>query len=597
MAKELKKRWELDEKYMWNLNDLIPSKEALSTLLRDVENGIPEYETYRGKLGDSEEKLYSFLSFDEKLGEKLDRLFAYAQQKSDEDTSVGANQALVSQVQTLAMKAMAASSFAEPEILEIPDKTMAGFLESERLSPYKKQLERLLAKKDHMLSGPEERLLAQSMEATSGASAIFRLLNDADLKFPSITGGDGAPVEVSHGRYSLLLESRDRSVREAAFHAYYGVYRQFANTIAAAFESNLKQACFYAKARKYDSTRAFYLDDNEIPEKVYDNLITAVHNRIDLLHRYVSLRKKALGLDEIHMYDLYVPLVPEFDRTYPYEEAQELILDALKPLGEEYVEILRQGFENRWVDVYENQGKRSGAYSNCAYGVHPYVLMSYDDTLNSALTLAHEMGHSLHSWYSNGNQPYTYAGYRIFVAEVASTCNEALFLRYLIDRSESREEKQYIINQFLERFRGTLYRQTMFAEFELMAHRMAWDGVPLTKDVLCERYHELNQQYYGEEMKVDSDIDYEWERIPHFYRPFYVYQYATGIAAATAISSRILSGDRGALAGYFDFLKGGCSMTPIELLKLCGIDMEKPGVVEEALDVFEQLLNEFEEGA
>lgn len=595
MAEELRKRSEIEERYKWNLEDMIPSEKALDALLKEVSDMIPGYQAFRGKLKDSAKELAQFLLFDECLDEKISRLFAYAQQKSDEDTSVGENQALVSRVQNLAQKAMAASSYAEPEILSIPDREMAGFLKSEELALYKKQLERLLAKKEHMLSGPEEQILAQSMEATQGAAAIFKLFNNADLKFPVIEDENGAAAEVTHGRFNLFLESSNRRVREDAFHAFYSSYRQFANTLAATFENNIRQACFYSRVRRYPSTRAYYLAENEIPEKVYDNLIESVHSHMDLLHRYVATRKKLMGLDEIHMYDLYVPLVQESDRAYPYEEAKELITEALEPLGSEYVETVKNGFESRWIDVYENQGKRSGGYSNCVYGVHPYVLLSYDDTLSSVLTVAHEMGHSMHSWYSNGNQPYTYAGYKIFVAEVASTCNEALLLRYLAGKAKSREEKRYIINQFLERFRLVMFRQTMFAEFELEAHRLAWEGTPLTKDVLCDIYHRLNEQYFGTEMTVDSDIDYEWERIPHFYRPFYVYQYATGFAAAVAVSSRILNGDKQVLEGYFKFLKGGSSMTPIELLKLCGIDMEQPQVVEEAMKVFEDLLDEFEQ--
>lgn len=595
MAGELKKRSEIAEQYKWNLEDLIPSKEALEALAEECAELTGHYGEFRGTLGKSEENLFHYLSFDEKLDEKLSRLYAYAQQKSDEDTSIGENQALVSRIQTMIRKAMAASSFAEPEILGIPDEKMKEFLKSDRLSLYRKQLERLLSKKEHMLSAPEEQILARSMEATQGASSIFKLFNNADIKFPVIRDENGDDVEVTHGRFNMLMESRDRSVREAAFHAYYSVYRQFANTVAATLESHILQSCFYAGVRKYSSTRTFYLAENEIPEAVYDNLIQSVHGRMDLLHRYVSIRKKAMGVEKLHMYDLYVPLVAEYDKSYPYEEAKEMILKALKPLGEEYTRTVKKGFESRWIDVYENQGKRSGGYSNSVYGVHPYVLLSYDDTMNSVLTVAHEMGHSMHSWYSNKNQPYTYAGYKIFVAEVASTCNEALLLRYLIDRSESPEEKRYLINQFLERFRSVMFRQTMFAEFELEAHRLAWEGTPLTKDLLCGIYHRLNEQYFGSDMEVDSDIDHEWERIPHFYRPFYVYQYATGFAAAVAISSKILSGDNEALEGYFRFLKGGCSMTPIELLKLCGIDMERPQVVDEALNVFHELMDEFED--
>lgn len=594
MGKSVKKRSEIEEQYKWQLEDMIPSSEALSELMEKLEAGVSRYEEFRGTLGRSPKALREFFLFDEGMDEEISRLYAYAMQKSDEDTGDNDAQALVSKIQMLSLKAMSAASFVEPEILAIPDETMNTFLASQELVHYKKRLERLLTKKEHMLTEAEERILAQSLEATQAPSTIYGLFNNADLKFPAIRDEDGDQVEVTHGRYGSLLESRDRAVREAAFHACYSSYRQFANTVAAVFEGNLKQARFYARVRRYSSTRDYYLSENEIPEAVYDNLLAAVEERLPLLHRYVAIKKKCLGVEKLHMYDLYAPMVPDAEIRCTYEEAQGLILEALKPLGEEYVALLKQGFEGRWIDVYENEGKRSGAYSNCVYGVHPYVLMSYDGTLSSALTLAHEMGHSLHSWYSNEAQSFTYANYRIFVAEVASTCNEVLFLRHMIEKAEHVDEKKYLISQLLERFRTTMFRQTMFAEFEWEAHKLAWQGTPLTKDVLCSLYHKLNEKYHGSGMAVDSDIDYEWERIPHFYRPFYVYQYATGFAAATAIAGRILAGDQETLDGYFRFLKGGCSMTPVELLSLCGLDMEKPQVVNEALDVFEKLMDEFE---
>lgn len=594
MGEGLKKRSEIEEKYKWNLEDLIPSKEAAEALAGEIEAEIPSYERFKGRLGESAKALFQYLVFDERLDEKLSRLLCYAQQKSDEDTSLGEAQALVSKARTLALKAMEASSFAEPEILSVPEEKMKQFLEEKELSGYRLVLLRLMAKREHMLSEAEERLLAGAGEMAETPSSVFTLFNNADIKFPPVKDENGVLTEVTHGKYGSLLESRDRSVREAAFHSYYSVYRQFANTVAAAFEGNLKQASFFARVRKYSSTRDFYLSANEIPEAVYDNLIEAVNKRLPSLHRYMALRKERLSLDRLHMYDLYAPMTADYDRKYPYEEAKKLIADGLKPLGEEYGKILQEGFSGRWIDVYENQGKRSGGYSIHTYGVHPYVLMSYDDSLNSVLTLAHEMGHSLHSWYSAKNQPYTYAGYRIFVAEVASTCNEVLLLKNLIGRAEDEKEREFLIGQLLERFRSTLFRQTLFAEFEWETHKMCWQGIPLTKDVLCKLYHQLNETYYGPDVEVDSDIDYEWERIPHFYRPFYVYQYATGFAAATAIAGRILAGDQAVLRGYFEFLKGGCSKTPVELLKLCGLDMEKPDVVNEAMDVFEALLNDLE---
>lgn len=594
MAAMLKKRSEIEEKYKWNLEDIIPSQEALDTLLAEAEEKTAAYETFKGTLGSSAKRLAEFLKFDVELDEIFLRLSSYARQKSDEDTSVGEYQALLSKVTTLSTKAGEVSSFAEPEILAIPQETMDAFLESEELAHYRLLLKRVLARKEHMLSEAEEKILSAVSEVAQAPNNIFRLFNNADVKFPAIEGEDGAAIDVTHGRYISLLESKDRRVREDAFHSFYSVFRQFSNTVAATYESNLKQACFFARTRKYSSSREYYLAANEIPESVYDSLLKTVEERMGLLHRYAKIRKEMLGVDELHMYDLYVPLVADYDEKVTYEEAQALILEGLKPLGEEYLNILKTGFESRWIDVYENKGKRSGAYSNGVYGVHPYVLMSFNGGMSSALTLAHEMGHALHSWYSFHAQEATYAHYKIFVAEVASTCNEILMLRHLIANAKSKEEKMFLINQMLEKFRGTFFRQAMFAEFEWKTHQMCWNGTPLTKDVLCSLYHDLNVKYFGDAMTVDSDIDFEWERIPHFYRPFYVYQYATGFAAATAVAGKILAGDKKVLDGYFEFLKGGSSMTPIELLKLCGLDMEKPDVVNEALDVFETLLDELE---
>ncbi len=594
MGEGLKNRSEIEEKYKWKLEDLIPSKEAAEALADEIEAEIPSYGQFKGRLGQSAEELLKYLVFDEGLDQKLSRLLCYSRQKYDEDTSLGETQALVSRARTLALKAREASSFAEPEILSIPEERMNQFLEEKSLSGYRLALLRLMAKREHMLSEAEEALLAGAEEMAETPSSVFSLFNNADIKFPPVEDENGILTEVTHGKYGSLLENRNRSVREAAFHSYYSAYRQFANTVAAVFEGNLKQASFFARTRRYSSTRDFYLSVNEIPEAVYDNLIEAVNKRLPSLHRYMALKKERLSLDRLHMYDLYAPMTSDFNRKYTYEEAKQLIADGLKPLGEEYGKILKDGFSGRWIDVYENRGKRSGGYSIHTYGVHPYVLMSYDDSLNSVLTLAHEMGHSLHSWYSAKNQPYPYAGYRIFVAEVASTCNEVLLLKKLMGRTEDEREREFLIGQLLERFRNTLFRQTLFAEFEWEVHKMCWQGIPLTKDVLCRLYHQLNETYYGPDVEVDSDIDYEWARIPHFYRPFYVYQYATGFAAATAIAGRILAGDKAVLEGYFKFLKGGCSKTPVELLKLCGLDMEKPDVVNEAMDVFEALLNDLD---
>ena len=590
----MKKRSEADISYTWKLEDMMPDNQTWEALFEKTAAQVKQYGDFKGTLAESAETLYRCLKFDDEISLDIERLYVYARMRSDEDTAEQSYQDMFGRAQSLSFEAAERSSFIVPEILEMDPSLLASYMESENgIGLYRRLMERILGKREHTLSGPMEELLAQSYDATQGASQIFNMFNNADVKFPSITGEHGQEVPITHGNYISLMEHKDRRIRRDAFLGLYSVYRQFRNTLAAAFSANVKQAVFYAKARNYASSRQHSLAENEVPELVYDNLVAAVRKNLPLLHRYVRVRKETLGLDDIHMYDLYVPMVAEFDRTYTYEEAKAIVTEGLAPLGEEYGKILRAGFENRWVDVYENEGKRSGAYSWGVYGSHPYVLMNFHGTLNDVFTLAHEMGHSIHSYYSDAAQPYVYAGYKIFVAEVASTCNEALLIRHLLNRTEETQEKRYLINHFLESFRGTLFRQTMFAEFEAAAHRKAQEGETLTASALGELYHRLNEDYFGPEMVVDPEIDYEWERIPHFYTPFYVYQYATGFSAAVAISSRILSGDETALAGYKKFLQGGCSLPPIDLLKLCGVDMSTTKPVDEALKVFGELLEEF----
>ena len=572
----------------------MPDNQTWEALFEKTAARVKQYGEFRGTLAGSADALYRCLKFDDEISLDIERLYVYARMRSDEDTAEQTYQDMFGRAQSLSFEAAERSSFIVPEILEMDPALLASYMESENgIGLYRRLIERILGKREHTLSGPMEELLAQSYDATQGASQIFNMFNNADVKFPSITGENGQEVPITHGNYISLMEHKDRRIRRDAFLGLYSVYRQFRNTLAAAFSANVKQAVFYAKARNYASSRQHSLAENEVPELVYDNLVAAVRKNLPLLHRYVKARKETLGLDDIHMYDLYVPMVAEFDRTYTYEEAKAIVTEGLAPLGEEYGKILREGFENRWVDVYENEGKRSGAYSWGVYGSHPYVLMNFHGTLNDVFTLAHEMGHSIHSYYSDAAQPYVYAGYKIFVAEVASTCNEALLIRHLLNRTEDAQEKRYLINHFLESFRGTLFRQTMFAEFEAASHRKAQEGETLTASALGELYHKLNEDYFGPEMVVDPEIDYEWERIPHFYTPFYVYQYATGFSAAVAISSRILSGDEAALAGYKKFLQGGCSLPPIDLLKLCGVDMSTTKPVDEALKVFGELVEEF----
>ena len=590
----MKKRSEADMNHTWKLEDMMPDNQTWEALCEKTAARVKQYGEFRGTLAESADALYRCLKFDDGISLDIERLYVYARMRSDEDTAEQTYQDMFGRVQSLSFEAAERSSFIVPEILEMDPALLASYMESENgIGLYRRLMERILGKREHTLSGPMEELLAQSYDATQGASQIFNMFNNADVKFPSITGENGQEVPITHGNYISLMEHKDRRIRRDAFLGLYSVYRQFRNTLAAAFSANVKQAVFYAKARNYASSRQHSLAENEVPELVYDNLVAAVRKNLPLLHRYVKVRKETLGLNDIHMYDLYVPMVAEFDRTYTYEEAKAIVTEGLAPLGEEYGKILREGFENRWVDVYENEGKRSGAYSWGVYGSHPYVLLNFHGTLNDVFTLAHEMGHSIHSYYSDAAQPYVYAGYKIFVAEVASTCNEALLIRHLLNRTEETQEKRYLINHFLESFRGTLFRQTMFAEFEAASHRKAQEGETLTASALGELYHKLNEDYFGPEMVVDPEIDYEWERIPHFYTPFYVYQYATGFSAAVAISSRILSGDEAALAGYKKFLQGGCSLPPIDLLKLCGVDMSTTKPVDEALKVFGELVEEF----
>ena len=590
----MKKRSEADSKYTWKLEDMVAEDSQWEQMFKEASGEISEYASYKGRLAGSADTLYACLLFDDKLSQKIERLYVYARMRSDEDTTVQRYQDMFSRAQTLSYRAAENSSFLVPEILSMDRELLEQYMAADNgIGHFKRALEIILARRDHTLSGEMEELLAQSYDATQGASQIFTMFNNADVKFPVITGESGEGIQITHGNYISLMENQDRRIRKDAFEGLYSVYEQFSNTLAAAFSSNVKQAVFYAKAKKYASSREYYLADNEVPELVYDNLVKAVRENIVKLHEYTRVRKDVLGVDELHMYDLYVPRGAAADRRYTYEEAKSIVLEGLAPLGEEYLSLLKQGFDSRWIDVYENEGKRSGAYSWGTYGSHPYVLLNFHGTLNDVFTLAHEMGHSIHTWYSDRNQPFTYAGYKIFVAEVASTCNEALLIRHLLKKAGSREEKAYLLNHFLESFRGTLFRQTMFAEFEDMAHKKAARGESLTAESLCSIYRQLNADYFGPAMTVDRQIDYEWERIPHFYTPFYVYQYATGFSAAVAISSRIMSGEPGALEGYKKFLSGGCSMKPIDLLKLCGVDMSTTRPVDEALGFFGELIEEF----
>ena len=534
----------------------------------------------------------------DELNQLLEKVYVYANQRLHENTDNSTYQNLASQAQGLLVELSESLSFVEPELMELPDGIIETFLdENEELLVYRQYFENIIRQKKHVLPTEQEQLLAAMGEVAESPKDIFSMFNNADIRFPEITGEDGHPVQVTHGRYMSLMQSRNRQVRKDAFEAMYGVYGDWRNTLAAMYRANVKQEAFLAKAHKYTSDLEAALDGSHIPVKVYEQLIEAVHESMPLMYRYMKLRKKLLGVEELHMYDLYVPVIEQDHSEIPFEQAKKTVLEGLAPMGEEYLHLLREGFDHGWIDVYENQGKRTGAYSWGAYGTHPYVLLNYQGTLHDVFTLAHEMGHALHSWYSDEHQPYIYAGYRIFVAEVASTCNEALLIHYLMEQSKKagdRKKTMYLMNYFLEQFRTTLFRQTMFAEFEKITHGLQEQGETLTADRLCEIYYDLNKLYFGEEICVDQEIAMEWARIPHFYTPFYVYQYATGFSAAIALSKQILEQGAPAVERYKKFLKGGSSMYPLKLLKMAGVDMEQKAPVQDALAVFAQYLDEME---
>ena len=596
--RKLNTREEADARYKWAIEDLYKDDEDWKRDYELLKSRIPELTKFRGRLGESAEVLLSMQKLSDELNQLLEKVYVYANQRLHENTDNSTYQNLASQAQGLLVELSESLSFVEPELMELPDGIIETFLdENEELLVYRQYFENIIRQKKHVLPTEQEQLLAAMGEVAESPKDIFSMFNNADIRFPEITGEDGHPVQVTHGRYMSLMQSRNRQVRKDAFEAMYGVYGDWRNTLAAMYRTNVKQEAFLAKAHKYTSDLEAALDGSHIPVKVYEQLIEAVHESMPLMYRYMKLRKKLLGVEELHMYDLYVPVIEQDHSEIPFEQAKKTVLEGLAPMGEEYLHLLREGFDHGWIDVYENQGKRTGAYSWGAYGTHPYVLLNYQGTLHDVFTLAHEMGHALHSWYSDEHQPYIYAGYRIFVAEVASTCNEALLIHYLMEQSKKagdRKKTMYLMNYFLEQFRTTLFRQTMFAEFEKITHGLQEQGETLTADRLCEIYYDLNKLYFGEEICVDQEIAMEWARIPHFYTPFYVYQYATGFSAAIALSKQILEQGAPAVERYKKFLKGGSSMYPLKLLKMAGVDMEQKAPVQDALAVFAQYLDEME---
>lgn len=587
------KRSEISDEYKWSVKDLYSSDVLWNNDYEKALKSTQEKSSFEGCVMDSADTLADALSESEKDDYITERLYVYAFMRYYEDTSDGTYQQMSGKAQMLAVKMSEKYSFLVPEIMAADDDKVARFLDSDKIKPYRHLLCDMLAKKEHTCSQKEEKLLAMASQMADSPSDIFSKFNNADVKFGKVHDEHGDEKELTSAGFSVFMESRDRNVRKEAFYALYRQYKSYINTLAASYYGNVKQAVFFANARNYESTLQMYLSGSFIPESVYTNLIDTVNNNLDKMHDYVSLRKKTLGVDELHFYDIYAPLTSDYTVKVSYENAKETVLDALKILGDDYVSQVKKGYESGWVDVYENDGKRSGAFSWGAYGTHPYIFLNYTETLNDIFTLIHETGHAMHTYYSNETQPYTYAGYKIFVAEVASTCNEVILIDYLLKHSRSDEEKKYLYGHYLEQFKGTLFRQTMFAEFEMITHRMAQDGEVLNAESLCGTYKKLNEKYFGKDMVIDEEIAYEWARILHFYTPFYVYQYATGFSAAVAIATKIINGDKEVLHGYREFLKGGSSMHPIELLSLCKIDISKPDVIQDALNVFGSLIEDF----
>lgn len=592
--KKIPERSEISEKDKWAIHDIYATDEAWEEDLKKARGLLPRIASFAGRLGESAGVLLDFMKLQEEIELLADSLGNYAQRRSDEDARVSKYQAMVGNMMSAYVELNAAASFATPELMAIPDETMEQFYaDCPDLERYRRYLDDIRRRRAHVLTPAEEKLLASAGEMASAPDTIYGMFNDADVTFPDAIDSEGNRHPLSQGTYISYMESPDRALRKSAFENLYHTYGSYKNTISAVLAAQVKQLQFFAQARKYGSSLEASLDETNVPVSVYMNLIEAVHQNMDKMHRYVKLRKKLLGVDELHMYDLYTSLVDGVDNKVSIDEAKQNVYEALAPLGEDYRRILKEGFDSRWIDVYENAGKRSGAYSAGAK-VHPYVLLNFTGTLDSQFTLAHEMGHALHSYLSNKTQAPLDAEYVIFVAEVASTCNEALFMEHQLEKTKDKKERAYLINYFMEQFRTTLYRQTMFAEFEMNIGKMAQEGIALTPDVLNAEYRRLNQLYYGEDIVVDDEIDMEWMRIPHFYYNYYVFQYATGYAAAIALSRRILREGESAVKDYLGFLSGGCSKSPIELLKGAGVDMSTTKPVEEALALFGELIDEMD---
>ena len=595
MNDTIPKRSEVPAEYTWDLTHIFPNDEAWLSEYEAIKTCPDEIATRQGTLGRSAKDLLAWFRLQDELSLRLTKLYGYANCKSDEDTGNGYYQDLRAKGVSVLVAVGSACAFATPEIMAIDEKTLERFYAEEpALEVYRRNIEQILRRKAHVLSPAEEKLLASTGEMANAPEQIASTFRNADLTFPDVTDAEGNARQLTDGTFVPLLMSPDRVLRKNTFEAYYKRMGEFKNTVAATLDAQFRQMKFYTGARRYPTTLEASLDGTEVPVSVYLNLIDAVHANLPAMYRYVALRKKLLGVDELHMYDVYTPIVPDADVAIPYEEAKATVLEALAVLGEDYTALLKEGFENRWIDVYENVGKRGGAYSSGNSYPHPYVLLNHKDNLDSEFTLAHEMGHALHSYHSCKHQPINTADYVIFVAEVASTCNEILLMKHLLAETVDRKQRAYLINHFLDQFKGTVYRQTMFAEFELTMGRMTETGETLTADALSEKYLALNKLYFGSDMVSDGEIALEWARIPHFFYNYYVFQYATGFSAAVAIANRILSEGAPAVADYKKFLSGGSSADPISLLRIAGVDMSSPDPINSALKLFGELVDELD---
>lgn len=594
-AKKIPERKDVDAKFTWDLTQIFADDSEWEKAYAALSGFQSKIESFKGRLGESAKTLLEYCRLEDEISLAVEAVYGYSSLKGDEDTGNGYYQNMRGKAVGAYVAVQGAMSFSTPEILAISDEALEQFYKDEPdLLTYKRSFDRIRRRKAHFLSGAEEQLLAAAGEIAEGPDNIGGILRNADMTYPEAEDSQGIKHPLTNGSLTLLLESPDRVLRKNAFKTYYNRLGEFKNTIAATLDAQFKQLRFFAGARKYENTLEAALDSTEVPTAVYTNLIDAVHANMEKMYRYVDLRKKLLGVDELHMYDVYTPVVKDVDVKIPFEEAKKTVLEALSVLGDDYIEMLKKGFSSRWIDVYENKGKRSGAYSSGLSRPHPYVLLNHKDNLDSQFTLAHEMGHALHSYLSTKNQPLNCADYVIFVAEVASTCNEVLLMKYLLSKTTDKNERAYLINHFLDQFKGTVYRQTMFAEFELFMGRQSEAGETLTADVLCKKYLELNKLYFGPSMISDELIGLEWARIPHFFYNYYVFQYATGFSAAVAIANRILSEGESAVKDYKKFLSSGGSADPISLLKIAGVDMSTPEPVNSALSLFGELIDEME---